>query len=79
MDDEGLVCEGCGCTDESACIDMVLGAPCVWIIRSEDGRRALCSVCAKVRDAVSLVLEGILRSDAVVPFVVLSGTGAVTR
>lgn len=36
-----MICKGCGCRDEMACIDLETGLPCHWA--EED----LCSVCAK--------------------------------
>lgn len=34
-----MVCVGCGCTDDRACVDLLTGAPCYWV---EPG---LCSMC----------------------------------
>lgn len=48
-----LRCEGCGCTDGDACDDPVTGTTCAWIVWSEDGLRALCSVCARILCSVS--------------------------
>jgi len=53
-----LRCEGCGCDDEHACDDPVLGTPCSWVVVSGDGTRALCSVCARILCSVSSKTRG---------------------
>jgi len=39
------VCEGCGCTDDDACLDPETGEACYWV-EAYDGD--LCSVCARI-------------------------------
>lgn len=50
-----MICEGCDCTDENACLDEETGEPCYW------ERPGLCSVCAKVLAAMEE--SGALRVD----------------
>jgi hypothetical protein len=39
------VCEGCGCTEDDACLDRATGLPCSWVDHFDGD---LCSLCAKI-------------------------------
>lgn len=39
------ICEGCGCTDEDACLDPETGAACYWV---EGVDIDICSCCAAI-------------------------------
>lgn len=39
------ICEGCGCTDEDACLDTTTGQPCSWV---EGFYCEICSACFRV-------------------------------
>ena len=39
------ICEGCGCTDDKACLDPETGEACHWV-EAYDGD--LCRVCARI-------------------------------
>ncbi len=39
------VCQGCGCTDLSACIDAQTGMPCHWVSVDRQKGVGVCSAC----------------------------------
>ena len=47
---ERRVCEGCGCTDDDACLDPETGEACYWV-EAYDGD--LCSVCGRIALAMT--------------------------
>jgi hypothetical protein len=53
------ICVGCGCGDESACLDPVTGESCYWVDTGGTGLPGcLCSVCAyRAIEGASMGLE----------------------
>ena len=52
------VCNGCGCVDDSACLDPATREPCFWVDEDE----TWCSLCAAVYAAF------VFRADSFVGF-----------
>lgn len=42
-----MICVGCGCTDERACVDQETGEPCHWPT-GVDPFEPLCSACVRM-------------------------------
>jgi len=42
-----IVCRGCGCDDNHACIDPDTGEPCSWALLDVNTASGFCSCCAE--------------------------------